>query len=189
MSHYWNQLYRLKIIKRWGTSITIEPESVAEHSYYVAIAAYMLAKLDEMLNGTSVDKECLLIKALRHDEYECYTAHIVSPIKHHTTEIGTVFQILAQDYHKTLNSLVPIEQYNEGDEVNNNSSAIDIYIDIADAIDAYCYCALQVYLGNKDFNNKLSLMRKKVVGFSIKYNYVNEFIENLFDENDFETIY
>ncbi len=189
MSHYWNQLYRLKFIKRWGTSISFEPESVAEHSYFVALAAYKLAELDEALNGIIVDKEKLLIRALHHDIYESYTAHIVSPIKHYTCEIDIAMKMLAKDYSKHLENLMPYSHLQQSSEENDSFSDNTVYIDAADAIDAYCFCALQSYLGNRDFENKLSLMRQKVTEFSAKYNFVHDFIENLFDEKDFETIY
>ena len=189
MEYYWNRLYRLKSIKRWETSISIEPESVAEHSYYVAVAAYMLAEIDEKLNGVRIDKEKLLISALYHDSYESYTSHIVSPIKHHTNETTLAMKTTTEDYSERMARMLEDTCLEQISKQNDSSTENNVYIEAADLIDAYCFCALQVHLGNKDFENKLSLMRERIYGCLAKYNFVKYFVENYFDEQGFEIVY
>lgn len=189
MENYWNLLYRLKYIKRWGTSISIEPESVAEHSYYVTVAAYMLAEIDEKLNGVLVNKEKLLVSALHHDSYECYTAHIVSPIKHHLNKTTLAMKAAEEDYSERMTDML---EYTCLDQISKQEDCFTetcVYIEAADLIDAYCFCALQVHLGNKDFEGKLSFMREKIYRCSEEHNFVKYFIQNYFDEHGFEIIY
>lgn len=189
MGYYWNLLYRLKFIKRWGTSISIEPESVAEHSYYVAVAAYLLAEIDEKLNGVRVDKEKLLVRALYHDSYECYTSHIVSPIKHHTSETVFAIKVATKDYSERMEEMLEDTCLDQISKQGDSFDKTGIYIEVADLIDAYCFCALQVHLGNKDFESKLSLMREKIYKCLVEHNFVKYFVENYFDEHSFEIVY
>ena len=57
MENFFNMIYRLKVVKRWGTSANVYDESVAEHCYFVAMLAHTLAELDEKLNGTKVEMD------------------------------------------------------------------------------------------------------------------------------------
>lgn len=189
MEYYWNLLYRLKFVKRWGTSISIEPESVAEHSYYVAVAAYMLAEIDEKLNGVRIDKEKLLVSALYHDSYECYTSHIVSPIKHHTNETTLAMKMTTEDYSERMDRMLEDTCLYQISNQCDSFDEIGVYIEAADLIDAYCFCALQVHLGNKDFESKLSHMREKIHRCLTEHNFVKYFVENYFDEHGFEIVY
>nr|MBB1521660.1 hypothetical protein [Clostridiales bacterium] len=66
---------------------------------------------------------------------------------------------------------------------------IDNIIEIADAIEAYCYCSFQVHLGNKDFIKKLEITNNNIQDLSAKYNYVKYFIDNIFNQDNFEIIY
>lgn len=102
MENFWNIVYRLKVVKRWGTSANVYDESVAEHSCFVSMIAYILAEIDKKLNNTEVEMDKLIIKALYHDAFESYTAHIVSPIKHHNEEMTQVSKSLKNDYRSRL---------------------------------------------------------------------------------------
>ena len=102
MEYFFNMIYRLKVVKRWGTSANVYDESVAEHCYFVAMIAYTLAELDQKLNDTKVEMDKLIIKALYHDAFESYTTHIVSPIKHHDEDMNKSTKNLRKDYKDRL---------------------------------------------------------------------------------------
>ena len=102
MENFFNMIYRLKVVKRWGTSVNVYDESVAEHCYFVTVIAYTLAKLDQKLNNTKAEIDKLIIKALYHDAFESYTAHIVSPIKHHDEDMNKYTKNLKKDYKDRL---------------------------------------------------------------------------------------
>lgn len=76
---FFERLKTMSSIKRFGTLPMIENESVASHSYNVAIMALMVADYDPDLN---VDREALLRKALFHDFEETILSDIPHPIKH-----------------------------------------------------------------------------------------------------------
>ena len=76
---FFERLKTMSSIKRFGTLPMIEIESVASHSYNVAIMALMIADYDDEL---VVNRESLLRKALFHDFEETILSDIPHPIKH-----------------------------------------------------------------------------------------------------------
>src|SRR4051812_12443277 len=76
---FFERLKTMSSIRRFGTLPMIEVESVASHSYNVAIMALMIADYQPELNA---DRESLLRKALFHDFEETILSDIPHPIKH-----------------------------------------------------------------------------------------------------------
>jgi 5'-deoxynucleotidase YfbR-like HD superfamily hydrolase len=76
---FFERLKTMSSIRRFGNMPMIEVESVASHSYNVAIMALMIADYEENLK---VDREALLRKALFHDFEETILSDIPHPIKH-----------------------------------------------------------------------------------------------------------
>jgi 5'-deoxynucleotidase YfbR-like HD superfamily hydrolase len=76
---FFERLKTMSSIRRFGTLPMIEVESVASHSYNVAIMALMIADYEPELKA---DRESLLRKALFHDFEETILSDIPHPIKH-----------------------------------------------------------------------------------------------------------
>jgi 5'-deoxynucleotidase YfbR-like HD superfamily hydrolase len=70
-------LRNMRRIRRWGSVPLSEADDVAGHSYYVAVYAWMLAKLI----GWVGDMHALLIEALLHDVEEIFTGEMIDPVK------------------------------------------------------------------------------------------------------------
>ncbi len=76
---FFERLKTMSSIKRFGTLPMIETESVASHSYNVAIMSLMIADYED---GLDINRETLLRKALFHDFEETILSDIPHPIKH-----------------------------------------------------------------------------------------------------------
>jgi 5'-deoxynucleotidase YfbR-like HD superfamily hydrolase len=76
---FFERLKTMSSIKRFGTLPMIENESVASHSYNVAIMSLMIADYEPELK---VNRETVLRKALFHDFEETILSDIPHPIKH-----------------------------------------------------------------------------------------------------------
>jgi 5'-deoxynucleotidase YfbR-like HD superfamily hydrolase len=76
---FFERLKTMSSLRRFGTLPMNETESVAAHSYNVAIMALMVADYEPELK---VDSESLLRKALFHDFEETILSDIPHPIKH-----------------------------------------------------------------------------------------------------------
>lgn len=61
-------------VKRWHTELTIRPESLAEHQFFVArnaqLVAHTLTQIDEWVGGDGIYMDRLMFIALHHDEAE-----------------------------------------------------------------------------------------------------------------------
>lgn len=68
----------LSIVPRWGIAPLNTRQSVAEHSYYVALYT---SQICDMLRLSNEDKLKAINYALRHDARECWTTDIPGPIK------------------------------------------------------------------------------------------------------------
>lgn len=80
------EVMRLSSIKRWGIVEMSRPQSVAEHSYNVAmIAAYIVDKLPSDMKPASL-REIVVNWSLVHDLPELVTGDIPTPVKEEIRE-------------------------------------------------------------------------------------------------------
>jgi 5'-deoxynucleotidase YfbR-like HD superfamily hydrolase len=77
---------RLSYIERCSNVLHIQRYDVAEHSYYTALMAMLIADIENSLCTTSPDynMEFLLRKAIIHDLEEMETGDILYPVKHNS---------------------------------------------------------------------------------------------------------
>ena len=72
---------------RFSAKRRLKDETVAEHSFHVALYYMILADLEEKF-GNKVDKEKLLKAALLHDLEECMTGDIIFHFKHSNEKLA-----------------------------------------------------------------------------------------------------
>jgi len=128
----------LAYVPRWGILRNIRNQSVAEHSYYVALYAEQLAELI-MWDGNHVD---VVRYALVHDIDETITGDIPGPVKR-----------AAFDKEKTWNKIrgamaqrFGLRTVRQFHTVNAEVKAI---VSVADSIDEIAYLMEETILGNK----------------------------------------
>ena len=83
MSHFFAYIFRLRFIQRWSLMRNAVPESVAEHSFQVALLAHALCSIGREVFGKEVPTERVVTLALFHDAEEVITGDIPTPVKHH----------------------------------------------------------------------------------------------------------
>ncbi len=76
---FFERLKTMSSIQRFGTLPMIQSESVAAHSFNVAIMSLLIADFDDPPN---LNREAMLRKALFHDFEETVLSDIPHPIKH-----------------------------------------------------------------------------------------------------------
>jgi 5'-deoxynucleotidase len=87
VNHFFAYLYRLRFIRRWSLMRNAMPESVAEHSFQVALLARALCTVGRQVFGRDVPLERVVTLALFHDAEEVITGDIPTPVKHHNAEL------------------------------------------------------------------------------------------------------
>lgn len=152
---FFERLKTMSSIKRFGTLPMVENESVASHSYNVAIMALMVADYDPDLK---VDHEALLRKALFHDFEETILSDIPHPIKHRFKG-GKLGQLLKE----IVPELIENEIFKELPERLKRlyvRSALDAKEDLegeivsaADAMDIVMTSLRELKMGNRYFEN------------------------------------
>jgi len=151
---FFERLKTMSSIRRFGTLPMIEVESVASHSYNVAIMALMIADYDPELQ---VNREEMLRKALFHDFEETILSDIPHPIKHRFKG-GKLGQLLKE----IVPELVENEIFKELPDSLRNRYVRDALgakedlegriVAAADAMDIIVTAVRELKLGNQYFD-------------------------------------
>ncbi|WP_438446161.1 5'-deoxynucleotidase [Gorillibacterium sp. sgz5001074] len=153
-NHFLAYMYRLKYIKRWSLMRNISHESVAEHSYHVALLTHLLCTIGNEIYGKSIPTGQLVSASLFHDATEVFTGDIPTPVKHHNPEILSNFRKIEDRAAKRLSGMLPKALqpvYKPLLEGKKNADPHLIYIKAADLLDAYIKCTTEVSAGNREF--------------------------------------
>ncbi|MGD0177372.1 MAG: YfbR-like 5'-deoxynucleotidase [Candidatus Bathyarchaeia archaeon] len=126
-------------------------EDVAQHSYYTALYAMVLADLEQK-RGTKVDVERLLRMALLHDAEEARTGDIHHPFKHQDAAFAEKLDDRALDWFENLMGSLPPDLAHEYIRLRRSSreiSATEVNIlKAADKIEALLWAYEEYLLGN-----------------------------------------
>ena len=133
------EIYKLKCITRYNTKRHLKDESVAEHSFYVALISLLLCKEYNLDKKTTMDA---VIKALLHDMPEIE----LNDITHDTKEKLNLAPILKkyedEYYQKHFPEYAKLMMTNEG--------ITSTIVDIADAMSVLQYSDNEQLIGNID---------------------------------------
>ncbi len=150
-------------------------EDVAQHSYFTAVYAMILADL-ERGKGTKVDVEKLLRMALLHDAEEARTGDIHHPFKHQDAPFAETLDNRALEWFENLMGGLPenlahdyIRLRRASREISANEASI---LKAADKIEALLWAYEEYLLGNvhvrralivEDILSKLDLIQLATV--------------------------
>jgi putative hydrolase of HD superfamily len=133
-------------------------EDVAQHSYFTALYAMILADL-ERGKGTKVDTERLLRMALLHDAEEARTGDIHHPFKHQDAPFAETLNERALEWFENLMGGLPeglAQEYVRLRKASAETSAIEASIlKASDKIEALLWAYEEYLLGNVHVRNAL----------------------------------
>jgi len=163
-------LCRLRFIPRFQLCHRIHDESVAEHSFYCATYALLLA-MDVESQGYVVDVPLVVTKALLHDAEECITGDIPRPVRYHSTEFAEAIDEFATNAFAVLiNNLglrgsvvekiiLTWEYAKKGGDLESE------IVRFADFLCVLSYLALEVEGSNKTMQRHVTEMNKYLGSF------------------------
>ena len=126
-------------------------EDVAQHSYFTALYAMVLADL-EREKGTKVDVERLLRMALLHDAEEARTGDIHHPFKHQDAAFAEKLDTRALEWFENLMGSLPpslAHEYIRLRRASRDTSLTEVNIvKAADKIEALLWAYEEYLLGN-----------------------------------------
>lgn len=184
-------MYRLRFIKRWGTSFNNIEENVAQHSFSVAVITHILCLINQDIYQRECDLSGAILCALYHESHEAYTAHIVSPVRNSSGQMKACSdEMISQYKNRNLESIptdlrAPFSQLLLG----GDTVAARAIVEDADIIDAFIKCRFEVMTGNRDFHGKLRLYEEKIKLLREEKDYVDYFFKNFVDFEEFELNY
>ncbi|MBM7568200.1 5'-deoxynucleotidase [Paenibacillus sacheonensis] len=156
-SHFTAYMYRLRYIERWSLMRNTTRESVAEHSYHVALLAHMLCEIGNRLFGRSLDADRAASMALFHDAAEVFTGDIPTPVKHHNPKMLANFREIEAMAAERLLGMVPeplrdaYEPLIIGSGTDAEQDELLKMVKAADLLDAYMKCLSELSSGNREF--------------------------------------
>lgn len=137
------ELRTASVVPRWSIVWTLNENNVAEHSYYVALYAYQIARLI----GWSGDYGDLCFAALTDDLDETITGDIVSPVKNEIVDNdrarGYVVTLMNERMPAIMDELHEIEASQPG-----ALQELKRIIKAADRLDALLFLIGEKRMGN-----------------------------------------
>ncbi len=145
-------LYRMKDIHRWSLMRNTQQESVALHSYYVAVWTHLLCTIGNTVYGKSLPVDQITARALFHDATEVFVGDVAQPVKHSNPGILQHFRDIERAAAERMADMLPEclrEVYRP--LISPDKGAYDQYVKAADLLDAYVKCMSELTAGNQEF--------------------------------------
>lgn len=161
-----DDIYKLKNITRYNNRLKIKNESVAEHSFFVALLALDLCTSQHIDNDTTLK---ILVKSLLHDMPEIEINDITHDAKQ-KLNIGDILKKHEDEYYKTyypaFASLME----------DNSDNLVNTVVSLADGLSVVQYCRNEQYLGNnsKDIKDILDECTNRVNHYHEKMHRIIE---------------
>lgn len=177
MSHFFALLFRSKHIKRWGLMRNTSNENVAEHCFNVSIVAHALCVIANEYFGGELNPERAATLGLFHEAGEVITGDLATPIKYFSPEFRSEFQKIENIANAGLLEKLP-------EELRTTYTPLviqepDEYYKIVKAADklcAYIKCLEELAVGNTEFSDAASRIKKELDGCQLPE--VKFFIDN-----------
>lgn len=152
MTHIFNELdHRLSVVTRWSVVQTIRKQSVAEHSYNVALIALRIA--ENWFQITSQKLQLAILKrAIFHDWWESVTGDPPTYMKRFIDEESA--------FKEFANYL------SEGVDQDIDYDIVKYIVKIADYIDSTVFLYMEMSLGNKSVEHHLRMAEKRLKEFT-----------------------
>lgn len=147
---------RLSCIIRYNNTPKLSPESVAEHSYYVAFLVMLIG--DYLVDkGVRLNKERLMKAAMLHDIEEIISGDVIKILK-----VGDFKIALDKLNRRSMQHLCEVlggrraDDYLQIWEETKAKESIEAKIvDMADMMSVLIYCVKEVHCGNRYFKEIL----------------------------------
>lgn len=181
------RLSRMSYVNRYSSFPVHRRENVAEHSYWVAMIALLIAR-DLNTQGNDFDLGVILERALLHDVDECVSGDIIRSFKYSTDELHDAIDDAAEINVRELTSKMGRGVGNElahaWREAKNVSHAGDI-VKFADMAAVAFYCREEHQTGNRAIMPTLKEAYEE--WFHVFHNHplLGQYINQMFPEGRF----
>lgn len=168
-SHFFAQLFRMKLIQRWPLMRNVHRENVAEHSHQVAMVAHMLATIGTQLFQGQISAERVATLALFHDASEVLTGDLPTPVKYFNPQIAVEYKKIEAIAEQRLLSLLPPELQQAYQPLllsEHYSYEEKQLVKAADHLCAYVKTIEEISAGNHEFVQAQRRLEKMLQSYS-----------------------
>lgn len=176
---------RLANIIRFSVRPKNTHQDVAQHSFYVTIISFLIAKLEERINGTKIDYERLMGYASFHDLPESFSGDIVRDFKKKSEEFEILYDRICDLTIREITKDNPLSEVIERSCFGMGDNTIEGQIvKYADIIDPFMYCIQEMNIGNKMMTDVFSNCSKILSNSEItSVRVMGKIIESYKDRN------
>ncbi len=138
------ELRTMAIVPRWSIVHVTQRDAVANHSYFVAIYAHMIARTIKWTGP----RDYLMFSALLHDLDETITGDLVGPIKEYIVDEERMHDYVDNKLFDRFGSLVQEHTWLESMCKVRHAEEADAIIKAADRLDAVLFLIMEKRRGN-----------------------------------------
>ena len=158
MNTFYALLRRAHHLQRWSLMRGARAESVAAHTYDVAVLAHALAELTNTrfggVEGVPVNVERTLLMALYHDAPEIFTGDLPTPVKYYSAALREAYRQMEYAAAERLLETLPADLRPAYTPLLMEAEADSIeatLVKAADKLAALVKCAEELAAGNREF--------------------------------------
>lgn len=134
----------MAIVPRWSIVFTTQRDTVANHSYFVAVYTHMISRVIKWEGPRTY----LMFAALMHDLEETITGDLVSPIKKHILDEERMAEYVDHKIFQSMGGLaIEYSDLMEACSTKHTEEA-DAIIKAADRLDALLFLIMEERRGN-----------------------------------------
>lgn len=155
------ELRTASVVPRWSVVWTLMRDTVANHSYFVAMYAYSVAKLI----GWSQDLMLVTYLALTHDLDETITGDIVSPVKHAILDENRADDYIDQQMRQRLPTIAAeLDALTCCSEPRREKTVDEAFriVTVADRLDALLFLLGEQRLGNSIITSRIPSAKSRL---------------------------
>lgn len=170
-NHFYAMLSRMKYINRWGLMRNTRVENISEHSLEVAFVAHALGVINNEVFGGSLPAERLAILGMYHDVTEIITGDMPTPVKYYSPVIRNAYAEVENVAKDEMLSGLPEMMRKHYDSVlleTDEEEQLWVYVKAADKMSALIKCIEEQQMGNQDFADAASTIKKALVDMKLK---------------------
>ena len=177
---------RIRYVKRFSTCRVLNPESVAEHSYFTALYALLVAEWCKAEGVDDVDVERLLIRALLHDMEEARTGDMPRFFKHQDEAARAEIERVAHGsfrevFSKTIEGDV-LDRFTQTWCQAKDDSLEGRILSFADFLSVLAYVTEEMRSNNLTMREHLISMKEYADGFKRKqFDFIRPLVEQAQD--------
>ena len=170
------RMTRLRYVVRFSICPRTHDESVAEHSYYTAYIAMMIA-MDLRRDGVEIDHGVVACRALMHDADEAHSGDFIRMFKHSTPGLKQAIDAASQNFMKEYAEEIgspPSLALWEGAKRADNEGAV---VSFADFLSVVSYVVQEINAGNHSMFEHLDELKKFFSSFQAeKYALLKKYL-------------